>query len=88
MRHALVLAAALALLAAANAMQGLAAAPGVAWVPVARPRQLHALLAQGDVRLLDLRAGGHLAQLHVGSPRAWRGPALWLPAGFALPACG
>lgn len=97
MRHGLALFAFAALLAAAAGLLDAIAArgpgPAVAWVVMRDPASLRMLLAEGDVRVLDLRAGGHLAQLYLPSGRdavarpegAWT---LRLAPGLAWPGCG
>lgn len=97
MRHLLALFAFMGLLGAAavllDAIASSEPGPAVAWVVMRDPATLRALMAAGDVRVLDLRAGGHLAQLYLPSARdavarpegAW---ALRLAPGLAWPGCG
>lgn len=97
MRHVLAFFAFAALLAAAAGLLDSIAARGpgpvVAWVVMRDPAALRAVMAGGDLRVLDLRAGGHLAQLYLPSGRdavaqpegAWT---LRLAPGLAWPGCG
>ena len=72
MRHLIALVAFLGVLlgaaATADAIAAQGEGPVVAWVLLRDPRVLNEVLAAGDVRLLDVRAGGRVAQLGLMLP--------------------
>jgi hypothetical protein len=81
---------------AADALRARAAGPGVVWlVPrVVGGEALGRLLARADLRVVDIRAGGHLLVLAVPSlaQARWPGDEAWftlrLPSAWGLAGCG
>jgi hypothetical protein len=98
MRHLLSAVVMLLLLAAGvwavDAVAARGKGPVVAWVWLRDADSLKHVLAAGDARVLDLRAGGRLVQLYVSSPRAagWPARGTWatlrFAPGLAWPGCG
>jgi hypothetical protein len=76
--------------AAVDAVAARGEGPVFAWVLLREPGALNELLAAGDVRVLDLRAGGRVAQLYGVSGHLAEGDwaTLRLPPGLMLPGCG